>query len=42
VKAAFKSIGDPKAPGSDGMPSIFYKRFWENIGEKVVQEVRAS
>jgi hypothetical protein len=39
VKNALESIGDMKAPGPDGMPSIFYKRFWEVVGEKVTEEV---
>jgi hypothetical protein len=41
VKPALDSIGNLKAPGPDGMPSVFYKRFWENIGDKVVLEVLA-
>ena len=32
---ALVSIGDLKAPGADGMPSIFYKKFWSLIGERV-------
>lgn len=36
---ALESIGDLKAPGADGMPSIFYKKFWSLIGDKVKQEV---
>jgi hypothetical protein len=39
VKEALDSIGDLKAPGPDGMPSVFYKRFWEFVGEKVTNEV---
>jgi hypothetical protein len=39
VKEALDSIGDLKAPGADGMPAIFYKRFWGTIGETVVEEV---
>lgn len=35
VKEALDSIGDLKAPAPDGMPSIFYKRFWEVVGERV-------
>ena len=27
VKLALDSIGDLKAPGADGMPAVFYKRF---------------
>jgi exonuclease III len=39
VKEALDSIGDLKAPGIDGMPSIFYKKSWELVGEKVTAEV---
>ena len=39
VRAALETIGDLKAPGADGMPAIFYKRFWHLIGEKVKKEV---
>ena len=39
VWAALESIGDLKAPGADGMPSIFYKQFWQLLGERVKEEV---
>ena len=39
VKAALDHIGDLKAPGPDGMPSIVYKRHWHFMGEKIVEEV---
>jgi hypothetical protein len=39
VKEALENIGDLKAPGIDGMPSIFYKASWEVVGEKVTAEV---
>jgi hypothetical protein len=32
VKEAMFNIGDLKAPGLDGMPAIFYKRFWHILG----------
>lgn len=41
VKEALDSIGDLKAPGPDGMPAIFYKRFWEMVGPKIQSEVLA-
>lgn len=39
VKAALDSIVDMKAPGPDGVPSIFFKRIWEMVGNKVQHEV---
>jgi len=39
VKRALESIGDLKAPGPDGMPALFYKRFWDTVGDQVSQEV---
>lgn len=41
VEEALNSIGDLKAPGPDGMPSIFYKRFWDLVGDHVKSEVLA-
>ena len=32
VKAALDHIGDLKAPGPDGMPSIVFKRHWHFMG----------
>jgi hypothetical protein len=39
VKAALDSMGDLKAPGADGMPAVFYKKFWALVGDQVVSEV---
>jgi hypothetical protein len=39
VNEALESIGDLKAPGPDGMPAIFYKKFWYMVGPKIQQEV---
>lgn len=39
VRVALDSIGDLKAPGPDGMPSVFYKKFWDTLGDHVVKEV---
>lgn len=39
VSVALNSIGDLKASGPDGMPSIFFKRFWDILGNKVINEV---
>lgn len=39
VRKALFQIGDFKAPGPDGMHAIFYKRFWELLGDDLVKEV---
>jgi hypothetical protein len=39
VKSALDSIGDFKAPGPDGMPSIFYKNLWDVVGRKLTTDV---
>jgi hypothetical protein len=39
IKRALDDIGDLKAPGADGMPAIFYKKFWGTVGDTVVKEV---
>ena len=39
IKSALDDMGDLKALGADGMPAVFYKRFWGTVGEVVVQEV---
>jgi len=33
-------MGDLKAPGVEGMPTLFYKQYWEIIGADVTQEVK--
>uniref|UniRef100_A0A8R7TP82 Endonuclease/exonuclease/phosphatase domain-containing protein n=1 Tax=Triticum urartu TaxID=4572 RepID=A0A8R7TP82_TRIUA len=38
VKTALNCIGDLKAPGPDEMPAIFFKKFWQTVGEQVVKE----
>jgi hypothetical protein len=39
IKEALNSIGDMKAPGPDGIPSVFYKHFWEVVREQITKEV---
>jgi predicted XRE-type DNA-binding protein len=39
VIEALQNIGDLKAPGPDGMPAIFYKTFWDVVGDQVKNEV---
>jgi hypothetical protein len=39
VKKALFAIGDFKAPGTDGMHAIFFKKFWPLIGSSVTAEV---
>jgi hypothetical protein len=39
VKKALLHIGNFKAPGPDGMHAVFYKIFWELLGDDLVKEV---
>lgn len=39
VWEALQCIGDLKAPRADGIPAIFYKRFWHLLGEHIKKEV---
>ena len=39
IWTALDNIGDLKAPGADGYPAIFFKRFWHVVGDRVKQEV---
>jgi hypothetical protein len=41
VKLALDSMGDLKAPSPDGMPALFYKKFWDTVGMDVAREVIA-
>lgn len=36
---ALQCIGDLKAPGPNGIPAIFYKKFWHLIGDHIKKEV---
>jgi hypothetical protein len=39
VKCGLDAIGDLKAPGADGMTSLFYKKYWSTVGEDITKEV---
>ena len=39
VKTALENTGDLKVPGPDGMPVIFFKRFWQIVGDQLTREV---
>jgi hypothetical protein len=39
VKKALFNIRDLKAPGSDGLHAVFYKRFWEMLGDDLIKEM---
>lgn len=39
IKHALFQMEDQKASGSDGFPAIFYKKFWDIVGENVINAV---
>lgn len=39
VHVAVKQIGSLKAPGPDGLPALFYQRFWSVVGPDVTTAV---
>ena len=39
VHAAVKQMAPLKAPGSDGMPPVFFQKFWPLIGNEVTDSV---
>jgi hypothetical protein len=39
IREALDNIGDLKALGIDGMPSILYKGNWDFVGEKMTTKV---
>ena len=39
VSLALKQMYPLKAPGHDGIPSLFYQYFWPNIGDIVTQTI---
>lgn len=36
---SLKAIGNLKGPRPDGLPALFYKEFWEIVGDKVVSGI---
>ncbi|XP_048494687.1 uncharacterized protein LOC125494872 [Beta vulgaris subsp. vulgaris] len=39
VKAGLKEMHPCKSPGPDGLPALFYKRYWDLIGAKITTVV---
>ena len=39
IKKAMFSMGDLKAPGEDGFPTIFYQKNWDIVGQSIYQFV---
>lgn len=40
VQKALFNIGDLNAPGPDGLHAIFFKRFWNMLGDELTDEVQ--
>ena len=39
---SLNEMKNDKSPGSDGLTSEFYQRFWEDIGDDVVQSINSA
>jgi hypothetical protein len=39
IKGALDTIGDLKAPRPDGMMVVFFKKYWDVVGEQLTKEV---
>lgn len=39
VQSALKEIHPCKSPGPDGLPALFYQRYWDLVGEKITSVV---
>ena len=42
VEIAIKDMAPLKAPGPDGMPSLFFQTYWPDIGMDITQAVLSS
>ena len=34
-------MGNQKAPGPNGLPALFYKRYWNIVGKSVIEAVKS-
>ena len=41
MEVAVKQMAPLKAPGPDGMPPIFFQKFWNIIGDDVVKAIHS-
>jgi hypothetical protein len=39
IKGALDAIGDLKAPRPDGMTAVFFKKYWDVVGEQLTKQV---
>ena len=39
VATALQQIAPLKAPGSDGMPPLFYQHFWSTVNQDVISSI---
>ncbi|KAL5813119.1 hypothetical protein ACOSQ3_028069 [Xanthoceras sorbifolium] len=41
IQQALKQMALSKAPGPDGLPTLFFQKFWGVVGDKVIQALLA-
>jgi hypothetical protein len=41
IKQVVFEMNPLKAPGSDGLPALFYKHYWSIVGRQVVAAVQS-
>ena len=41
IKAVIFELNNQKAPGPDGLPALFYKKYWDIVGTTVIEAIQS-